>query len=266
MSVYPELVSDYLKFAGMRSSAQTSMIVNLSSVRFLTPTTLLPLSIMLRKRCEGRQYKLILPSNPDVANYLDLMTKESGMDTLNKSTYLPVVSIPKDQSKGQPILRKIFQLGGDPGGKNAFRYLVGELVDNIYQHSKFDNGLVMAQQYPKKHVVHLCIIDDGITIAGSLREAGMPLEDDQAIVDALQGASSKKSNERGKGLGTTFGLTVRGYEGSMLVVSGKGALYRGLGQQQRFQLSDRYKYEGTLISISIPLTKKEVDLYEYASL
>jgi hypothetical protein len=266
MRAHAELVSDYLKFTDLRSTAQSTKSIDLKSFRFFTPTALLPLSIMLKKGSVGGQYDIKIPSNPDVAHYLELMTKEESVDALNRSTYLPVVSMPKDESRGQPILRKIFQLSGDPGGRNSFRYLVGELVDNIYQHSRFENGLVMAQQYPKKRTMHMCIIDDGITIAGSLREAGLTLDDDQAIVDALQGTSSKKDHERGRGLGTAFGLTILGYGGCMLVVSGRGALYRGPDRQQRFQLSDRYKYEGTLISITIPLTNKEVDLYEYASL
>ncbi len=96
---------------------------------------------------------------------------------MNKQTYLPVVGLPRRERDSQSILDRIYELGGDIGGKDAFRYLLGELTDNIYQHSMFENALIMAQQYQKMSELHLCIIDDGITIGGSLRQAGMILDD-----------------------------------------------------------------------------------------
>lgn len=253
-----------MEYTDIRDKAVKAGNVDLENVRFLTPTTLLPLSIYLRRAM--RSLTLIPPPNPNVESYLWCMMKDHGIDTLNGSTYLPVVSLPKDEDLSQPIMKKAYDLAGDPGGKNAFRYLVGELVDNIYQHSRFDMALVMAQQYRKSGVMHLCIIDDGITIAGSLLESGMVLDDEQAIIDALEGASSKKEQERGRGLGTTLSLTLKGYHGCMLVVSGRGAIYCDGENDLRYRLSDRNKYEGTLISMIIPLTTEEVDLYEHTSL
>jgi hypothetical protein len=252
-----------MEFANIRDQAVRTGVVDLKKVKFLTPTTILPLSIMLRTE---RHLTLVPPPNPDVENYLWCMMKDHGYDTLNKSTYLPVVGLPHNEELSQPILKKVYGLAGDPGGKNAFRYLVGELVDNIYQHSRFANALIMAQQYKRNGDMHLCIIDDGITIAGSLRESGMSLDDDQAIVDAIEGASSKMEKERGRGLGTTMNLTLKGYGGSMLVVSGQGAIYCDGDNQSRYRLSDTNKYKGTLISMKIPLTLEEVDLYEHTSL
>ena len=185
---------------------------------------------------------------------------------MNKQTYLPVVGIPRLERDSQSILNRIYELGGDIGGKDAFRYLVGELTDNIYQHSMFENALVMAQQYRKMSELHLCIIDDGITIGGSLRRTGMILDDYQAIVDALQGVSSKKNTERGMGLGTSLKLMTEGYKGRMLVVSGKGAIHFGKGAPVGYNLSEMFKYEGTLISMVIPFIEMEVDVYAYAEL
>lgn len=260
---HPELVLRYMEFATIRDQAVRKGVVDLKRIKFLTPTTILPLSIMLRT---VRHLELVPPPDPDVKNYLWCTMRDHGYDALNKSTYLPVVGLPQDEELSQPILKKVYDLAGDPGGKNAFRYLVGELVDNIYQHSRFENALIMAQQYKRNGDMHLCIIDDGITIAGSLRESGMSLDDDQAIVDAIEGASSKKEIERGRGLGTTMSLTLKGYGGSMLVVSGHGAIHCDGDNQLRYRLSDVNKYKGTLISMKIPLMVEEVDLYEHTSL
>ncbi|OPX61213.1 MAG: hypothetical protein A4E29_00923 [Methanomassiliicoccales archaeon PtaB.Bin134] len=264
MNRHPDQVLHYLGYADIRSRAHRNGCIDLGDVSFLTPTTLLPLSITLRKL--GDDVTIVPPPDPNVASYLRIMVGEHGFNALNRSTYLPVVGLPKDENRSHPILRKIYELSGDPGGRNAFRYLVGEMVDNIYQHSGFHDSLVMAQQYRKSGEMHLCIVDDGITIPGSLRSSGISLEDDQAIIDAIEGASAKREPERGRGLGTSLHLTVAGYGGSALVVSGYGAVYCDRDRCQRYRLSDKNKFEGTLISMKIPLTTEEIDLYEHVVL
>ena len=166
------------------------------------------------------------------------MQQETVFESLNRQTYLPVVGLPRLERDSQSILDRVYKLGGDIGGKDAFRYLVGELTDNIYQHSMFKNALIMAQQYPKMSELHLCIIDDGITIGGSLRRTGMILDDHQAIIDALQGVSSKKDTERGMGLGTSLKLMTEGYKGRMLVVSGRE---RSTSEKERQQATTYLK-------------------------
>lgn len=148
----PELVRRYLDYANIRDMALRTGTLDLENVRFLTPTTLLPLSITLRR--SKKTLKLAPPPNPDVESYLHCMMKERGFDALNGSTYLPILGLPKKAEQSLPILKKIYKLAGDPGGKNAFRYLIGELIDNIYQHSRFEIALVMAQQYRKSGVMH----------------------------------------------------------------------------------------------------------------
>jgi len=101
----------------------------------------------MKKSFKGLEY--VPPHDPDVQSYLHLMQQGAGFDSLNKQTYLPVVGLPRREQDSQSILDRIYELGGDIGGKDAFRYLVGELTDNIYQHSMFENALIMAQQYRK---------------------------------------------------------------------------------------------------------------------
>jgi hypothetical protein len=257
-------MNQYLRFAKLREQTHSTGCLDLSSIKFLYPTTLLPLSLAMKKSFKGLAY--VPPHDPNVQSYLHLMELGAGFDSLNKQTYLPVVSLPRREQDSHSILDRIYQLGGDIGGKDAFRYLVGELTDNIYQHSMFENALIMAQQYRKMSELHLCIIDDGITIGGSLRQAGMILDDFQAIVDAFQGVSSKKDTERGMGLGTSLRLMTEGYKGRMLVVSGKGAIHFGKGAPIGYNLSDMFKYEGTLINMVIPFIETEVDVYAYAEL
>jgi hypothetical protein len=261
---YPQLMDQYLKYAELREQTDSTGCLDLSSIKFLYPTTLLPLSLAMKKSFKDLVY--VPPHDPNVQSYLHLMQQGAGFDSLNKQTYLPVVGLPRRERDSQAILDRIYELGGDIGGKDAFRYLVGELTDNIYQHSMFENALIMAQQYRKKDELHLCIIDDGITIGGSLRRMGIILDDYQGIIDAFQGISSKKDTERGMGLGTSLRLMTEGYKGRMLVVSGKGAIHFGKDAPIGYNLSEMFKYEGTLISMVIPFIEMEVDVYAYAKL
>lgn len=81
----------------------------------------------------------------------------------------------------------------------------------------------------------------------------MTLDDEQAIIDAMEGASAKNLQERGRGLGTTLDLTLRGYHGCMLVVSGQGAIFCDGDNNLKYRLPEKDKYEGTLISMALTL-------------
>ncbi|MDD1772883.1 MAG: ATP-binding protein [Methanomassiliicoccales archaeon] len=251
-------------FVDIREKASKTGRIDLSAIGFFTPSNLLPILIFIRKAPPG--IPIVPPDDPNVNSYLWYMQSDLGAENRNKQNYLPVVSLPKVESECAPILNKIYDLGENAGGKNAFRYLIGELVDNIYQHSLFKNALIMVQKYPRNEEMHLCIIDDGITIRGSLANAGMILDDDQAIIDAIQGASSKNDDERGKGLGSSMKLLTEGYRGNVLILSGGGAVHYDEEGAMRYLLSDMYKYEGTMISMIIPLTTAEVNVFDYADL
>jgi len=61
-------------------------------------------------------------------------------------------------------------------------------------------------------------------------------------------------------------LLTEGYRGSVLIVSGGGAVHYDEEGAMRYLLSDMYKYEGTMISMIIPLTTAEVNVFDYADL
>ena len=84
----------------------------------------------------------------------------------------------------------------------------------------------------------------------------------------VHGLSSKKDVGRGYGLYTNINLctSMRGLAGKMLIVSGKGAIGHGPEMSDRYVFnfnSNYYWLSGTLVSIRIPYTSKEVDLYDF---
>lgn len=259
-----DLLNDYAKFCKHRKICDKIGLLNLSDVTFFTPTTLLPLVAYIR----NKKPSWIPPSDSSVARYIRTVTNGSRfrLAKLFRKSYLPMVPLPQNSNEANKILERIYEMhnhGQYCGGENAFKYLIGEIVDNVYEHSEFTDSFVIAQKYVQLGFMDVCFFDDGITINGSFRKHGIPFQSDcQAISKALNGASTK-GEERGYGLCTTAEIYTKGVDGEMLIVSGKGAVECNNQQHQLYKLGKSYELEGTLVSVRMPYPAQEVDIYEY---
>lgn len=158
---------------------------------------------------------------------------------------------------------KLHNNGVEYGGELAFKYLLSELTDNIYQHAEFENAFVIAQRYPKYGFSEICIIDNGITIFGSFKRKGYLFgEDYDAVAYAINGLSAK-GRERGYGLGSNTRIFTAGLKGEILVVSGNGAVYASPNTQKIYKFRNIYSLGGTMVSIKIPFPAPKADIYEY---
>lgn len=260
------MLNDYLEYAIVQSNYAMTGVVDLSHLKWIYPTTLLP-SIGLLVNNPSSTYKP--PQDPKAASYIKTMLENGRDHCSGPSSYVPIISLPEDERKLDPVLAQIYRLndeGRQYGGITAFKYLVGELVTNIYEHSDFKNAFVMTQKYPTKGFVDISFFDDGITIPGSLTRAGMIFENDvEFIAEAVNGLSSKKLKERGYGLTTNVRIYTEGLGARILIVSGKGVLYFDEGKQNAYILRDEYELSGTGITIRVPYPVKEVDIYAYQS-
>ena len=150
-----------------------------------------------------------------------------------------------------------------PYNKNTLNFIFHELTSNIYDHSKFSNGLVMGKSY--MDFKEIGFMDDGITIPTSLRDGNYSFENDcKAIIEAINGLSTKNELgfiERGTGLNNTINIIVNGCNGSALICSGGGLV---LICQNEVHLKDisETPINGTLISLRMDL-KEKVDIYNY---
>lgn len=269
----PELWPEYMEFCRLRKEASVSNLSDLRDIDWIYPTTLLPLgSFLIASRKEYRA-----PQDQNVADYISIMLRTEPGRADGRRSYVPLVWLPSMSIDGDKVLGSIYKLhdhGKLYGGENAFKYLIGELVDNVYQHSGFSNAFVMAQRYDKKGFVEVAIIDDGITIGGSLRKAGFRTEDDvEAIARVLkEGISAKGADTRGYGLRSNASIFTAGLKGEMLIVSGGGATEIGPSEPGRGVRQNNYRLEedfcslnGTLVSVRIPFPSEEIDLYDYTT-
>ncbi len=147
--------------------------------------------------------------------------------------------------------------------KNVINFIVHELRNNIYEHSKFSRGLVMGKSYT--NFTDVSFIDNGINIANSLKKANYPFKNDcDAILKAINGLSTKNELgfvERGTGLNNTINIVTNGCDGSVLIASGKGLIF--INKENIYMKNiDETPINGTLISLRMNLSEK-VDIYKY---
>lgn len=183
---------EYSKFCKIRGDSISKGRINLSNEEWFYPTSLLPLKIFIK----NSGLEIDPPSNEGVQKYFSIIT--DGWLPPFKGTYIPIIKVPTDKRERDNMFEPLngFDDRGVVGGKDAVSFLVQELVDNVYEHSEFSSAYVIAQKYQKKKFVEISIIDNGISIPGSLENAGHNFEDAKAIYQATQGLSTK-TKERG---------------------------------------------------------------------
>lgn len=259
------LVESYLRFCAYREKFTREKNIDLEEAKWFYPTTLLPLADFIK---EHGDMKCTMPSDKITKNYLSTIMRGSSPKA-NALTYCPIVNLPEQEEGAEKALEPLYKYqnnGRYCGGENAFKYLIGELFGNIYEHSCFRHAFVMAQRYPSKRFTEICIFDDGITIPGSFKKSGKPINPDvDAIKSALQGATTKPG-ERGFGLGTCAAIATEALKGELVVVSGMGIVYFSHGTEPAlFDLSSSRSLHlhGTLIGLRIPVNEQNVNIMKY---
>lgn len=264
--VNSRLLESYLQYCAYRERCKTNGKLDLSEVGWASPSLLLPLRGFIHENTG--KVNVILPANKSVRKYVSLMLDESAFDKAG-DTYCPVVEIPREKANAERILQKLYAVQGhwaDLGGETAFKYILGELTDNIYEHSQFTTAFVMAQRYPKLGFSEICFFDNGLTIPGCLERHNVQFKSDaEAIGRALNGLSTK-GKERGYGLNTSLSIATKPpLKGEALIISRSGGIGLAGENSTPYELPVHYALQGTLVSIRIPLPSKAVDIYDYVS-
>jgi hypothetical protein len=192
-----------------------------------------------------------------------------GKDTTAGSTYVGPLYLPVSQGDCQPVLDALYELRSESrlfkDNEIAYKYVIAELIDNIYEHSGFQLASVMAQRYGRKGFVELCFFDDGITIPGNFERSGKKYRKEvhsNAIYEAMRGVSTKPDVGRGYGLSSNVEL-FRDVGGEWLIVSGYGAIYLVRAQVIPYRLSSTNMLRGTLISLRVEDRTKSLNVFEH---
>lgn len=261
---FPDLIDCYRQFIDYSDAFEKEKKIDLSRATWFCPTTLLPLGSYILNKRNSVQY--IPPVDNKVSRYLSIMLNDQKYQT-KTPTFMPMAKLPPDLQEGNKFLSQLsefHQRGKDFGGENAFNYIMGEIVTNIYEHSHFTEAWVMVQRYDRAKMVELCFFDNGVTIPGSFEKNEVHFERDiDALIKAVSGKSTKGGKERGYGLSTSIELLKNGLNGELLLVSRGGGLLFKKEATNAYDLSQKHILHGTLVGVRIPFSNQLVDIYPY---
>ena len=252
------------------------LIIDLRSLTFVRPFLILPLCAILRKS-PFSECKVDYQFNGATESYLNTILFPNGFNALidqgwedylarfQAKTYLPICQIPAEMKNTQirECLLTIFenillrQLNISGQMITVFKYLIGEAMDNIVDHSGVQNGWIMVQNYPQKGFLDICILETGIGLLGSYQKFNFPnIEtDDQAIEQAINGKSTKQITEtRGYGIDTSRRMLVNGLKGKYFLLSGSAMYIYTNDFEQIVPLTRHIAWSGTMLALRIPQT------------
>ena len=140
---------------------------------------------------------------------------------------------------------------------NGIKYMLGETVDNISEHSKSPLGYILAQCYPSSGYIDICVADTGVTLLGSY--TSLPQceisSDGEAMKAATCGISTKNlpdAENRGYGISTTRKMLVEGMGGQYMMVSGSTVYVNTRLGTGYFELPDGIRFKGTIVALRVP--------------
>lgn len=269
---------------------ETEIILDFSEVKFTSPFILGGLSAEVAKlKAEGKSVSVL--TNGTVESYLETVyfpdgfsTTEANVENIeakllsyHRKNFIPIVAFPatnrnaenKVREKMLSAVNSIFKtqlkLTGDV--LEAVYYLVAELTQNVADHSGIDRGLIVAQFYPTKNYMDVCIADCGKGLRQSYVDSGSfsPDNDEEAIKLALNGKSTKpEAGSRGFGIPTSRKMLTKGLKGKFFMWTGNAFIYQNIEKEEIISVPEQFYRRGCLVALRIPIfANTQFKFYNY---
>lgn len=227
---------------------------------------------LLNSYLETIGYFIALEAN-DASNY----SSQIDYCKFEHKTYLPLTLFPTDLgSKSNKTKEYILQQTGNLLKKqlglegeilSAVRYLVDEITVNISEHSGSEFGIIMAQYFPTKNFLDMCIADYGKGLLNSYINSGKyePKNNSEAIEMAVNGKSTKNLPEsRGFGISTSRNILAKGLRGHFLLWSGDVIFHQNYLDAKKIEIPSNASNVGVTTFMRIPiLSNRNFNLYEF---
>jgi hypothetical protein len=256
---------------------------------FITPLSVVPLAAVINKR--NLSWRCVSGSD----SYLRTICFPEGITDPSQAaarrgsgTYFPLVHIslgsaPTDERSNQldTLQSHFLDLVGRnmvadeefiaKVKKNTFGFLLGEMLDNVKEHSLAENLYLLAQYWPAQNACEICLLDDGQGVYGSLKAAGRQVRDPH---DALQqvletGLSAKDefgSITRATGIrNTRRALTNKEIQGEFFILSGDSAFLHSSQEGEKLIRLQNFFWNGTIIMLKINRPANIFDMYRYVT-
>jgi len=246
--------------------------LDLSNVKWVLPCSVILMSGKLMEiLSKGAEVSYIPPKDLSVKQWFSNIGFPLGKK-LDGDTFISIKHFSNNPQNKNQVNEEANEVLQKMEGKipNSFgdsiRYILGELVANIDEHSNFTFASLMAQYYPKKEHLDLAVLDNGITIPFNFEKNNINFEKDfEAIKKALYGEITTKRDElmRGYGLKSCKDISLKEVKGELHIVSRKGIIILKQNKEPEFYDFDNVSLEGTFLYFRLPTPKNKVNIYPY---
>ena len=217
----------------------------------------------------------VIHNTPDVvADQMPLSSFNVLLSEYHGKSFIPVVRFPalsKDTDVKNSITSAVedfivYESGIENNVAQALRYIIDEIIDNITEHADTPTGVISAS-WDKDSII-VCIADAGKTIYGSYLDGNFDqiYSDQVALQAAVSGVSTKNlpgAENRGYGISTSADMIVRGMNSTLMMLSGRGFLFRDISRNDFTELPDVIFLPGTLVCFTMPIKKSLFSLYNH---
>lgn len=243
------------------------IILDFSGIKWILPCSALLLSSKIVSLIKtGAKIKYIEPEKESVKKYLQDIGFPLGSNK-EGATYSPIKHFDNNKDVNVEVNNLLKQSENKIPSTfgSSIQYILGELSDNITEHSKFENASLMAQYYPQKNYIDIGILDDGLSIPRVFEKNKISFQkDSQAILMAFDGTTTKKEEiARGFGLRSTKELVKEALNGEMHVISRRGIIIIKKGNEEKEYNLEEEKLSGTLLYMRLETPKKHLNIYPY---
>jgi anti-sigma regulatory factor (Ser/Thr protein kinase) len=213
----------------------------------------------------------------DTMGLFRLMQVESPMDIERHEPagrFIPLAEIQNSQDLQRFMTDMVPMLHLPPLQADSLRYIVSELVRNVFEHSRSEHGAIVSAQYFKKtNKIRIGVADTGVGIWKTIRESHSARSDLDAIKLALTpgitGTTSREGGtETNAGAGLFFVRSMAKINRDFFVIySGKGfykllqpdknskrtILYGDPDREKHSERDDLPLWQGTVVGIDLSL-------------
>ena len=272
-SLVGQLKSLYETFKN--ATPKENLNFDLSQLDFACPLLILPICSYLNTT----KSEFVISEGSKIKSYLDTINFPKGTSSVpsfrqkiqaNKN-YIPISvlmregAVERERLEGlfSTMVYKAIDVSSIEGVRNAVYYPISELITNIFEHSKENQGFVFGQFYPKKEWLDICIVDRGRGLAAAYQqEKNLNLSDGDAIAEVMKGNSTKPDKERGYGVRTSKRVVCEALGGEFTIISGSSALLVSKDKEKLVSLPNFY-WQGVIIAYRIPKPKHPIDISPY---
>lgn len=267
------------------ASQDNNSVIKIEQISFATPLSITPIAAIINKKNLRHHYQ------GENASYLKTIYFPEGVSEIDKiisrKTYLPIIRLhlenfqqKKDITHQLSALHTKYldllkiNIVADQRfleliTNNTFGFLLGEMFDNIEEHSNAKNVYLFAQYWAKSNACEICILDDGQGLFGSLKNVGRDVESDKdALRKILETGLSAKTEfgsiKRATGIkNTRAAITNKEINGEFFIMSGNAAFLHSARQGEKFFIFSNYSWNGTIITMKINRPISQFNLYNY---